>query len=88
MFVAAAAACVLAVVAWHSRFGKDPQSLPGSSQPAIHDIRRPSFDSASIPAWRDEHRLLDEEKLPAFTWPLDDTTAIHALSPIPSDLLD
>lgn len=85
-----AAACLLAFLAfaWYPHLRENHSALPGMSQPVQSDTPQSSFDTPSLAALREDHRLLDEDKLPTFTWPLDDTVTIRPLSPIPADLLD
>jgi hypothetical protein len=84
----ASAACVMAVLARRPPHGKDHPTIPVPGEPAQQDVRRLAFESTSIAAWRVDPRLLDEEKLPAFTWPLDETAIPRASTSIPADLLD
>jgi hypothetical protein len=84
----AAAACVLTMLVWRPHLGQNPRTSSRKNEPAQADIRRSSFDSISIAARRGDQRLLDEDKLPSFAWPLDDTATIRPMSPIPADLLD
>jgi ferric-dicitrate binding protein FerR (iron transport regulator) len=84
---ALAAACLLAVLAWSARDGKnsDPSSGPGQS--ATQVTPRPLDDSANI-TWRQARRDLDEAEMSTFTWPLPETSPIRLLTSIPPDLLD
>jgi hypothetical protein len=84
----AAAACLVAVLAWRPHNGKNHLTIPAPGEPAQQDIRRPAFESISIAAWREDQRLLDERNVPAFTWPLDETAIPRASISIPADLLD
>jgi hypothetical protein len=84
----AAAACVVAVILGHHYLGKDHLTIPVTGEPAQQDIRRPISESMSIAAWRDDQRVLDEEKLPAFAWPVDESAIPRASTLIPADLLD
>jgi hypothetical protein len=77
----------MAVLAWRQHLEKNHPITPVQEQPA-QGIRRPDFEPTSIAAWWEDQRLLDEGKLPAFTWPLDETAIPRASSPIPADLLD
>jgi hypothetical protein len=87
MLGVASAVCVMAVLAWRRDLGTNHLRTPVRGQPA-QVIRRPAIESTSVAAWRGDPRLLDEEKPPAFTWPIDDTAIPRASSPIPADLLD
>ena len=84
----ASAACLMAVLAWRPHHGKDHPTIPAQEGAAQQDIRRLAFDSTSIAARREDPRLLDEEKLPAYTWPIDETAIPRASTSIPADLLD
>jgi hypothetical protein len=88
VLVVAAAACLMAALAWPPHHGKNHPTIPVPGGPARQDIRRLAFESISIAARREDPRLLDEEKLPAFTWPLDETAIPRASASIPADLLD
>lgn len=84
----ASAACVIAVLAWHPSHGKKEPTVPVDSGPRQPAARRPAFDSISIAVRREDPRLSDEEKLPAFTWPLVETAIPRASTSIPADLLE
>jgi hypothetical protein len=84
----ASTACLMAVLAWRPHHGEDHQTTPVPGEPTQQDIRRLAFESTSIAACREDPRLLDEGKLPAFTWPLDETAIPRASTAIPADLLD
>jgi hypothetical protein len=86
--VAAAAASVLGMLAWSPRPGHNPPAISQERPAAYQEVRTPRFESTSIAALQGDHRLLDEEKLPAFAWPIENTAMIRALAPIPADLLD
>jgi hypothetical protein len=88
MLGVAAAACVLTMLVWRPHLGQNPGTISRRNVPAQVELRPPSFDPTSIAALRGDHRLLDEEKLPAFSWPLENAATPRALSPIPADLLD
>jgi hypothetical protein len=78
----------MAVLAWRPHHGENHPTIPVPGGPAQQDIRRLAFESPSIAAWREDPRSLDEEKLPAYTWPLDETAIPRASTSIPADLLD
>ncbi|HKI16237.1 MAG TPA: hypothetical protein VKA15_00070 [Isosphaeraceae bacterium] len=84
----ASAACAIAVLIGLPHQGKNHSTIPLQGEPARPDNRRPAFESISIAAWREDPRLLDDEKLPAFTWPVDETAIPRASTSIPADLLD
>jgi len=68
---ALAAACLLVVLAWPRRDSKEPDSPILPTPPSAHQgTPQPADDSDSLAAWR----ALDEEALPAFTWPLRDSS--------------
>ena len=84
----ASGACLMAVLAWRPHHGRNDPTIPVQGEPEHQEIRRPAFESTSIAAWREDPRLLDEEKLPAFTWPLVETAIPRASTSIPADLLN
>jgi hypothetical protein len=84
----ASAACLMALLAWPAHHGKDHPTISVPGGPAQPDIRRLAFESTSIAALREDPRLLDEEKLPAYAWPIDEAAIPRASTPIPADLLD
>jgi hypothetical protein len=84
----ASAACLLAVLAWRPHHGEDHPTIPVPGRPAQQDIRQLAFEFPSIAAWREDPRSLDEEKLPSYTWPLDEAAIPRASTSIPADLLD
>ena len=84
----ASAACLMAVFAWRPYHGKNHRTIPVQGEAAQQDIHWPAFESTSVAAWREDQRLLDEEKVPPFTWPLDETAIPRASTSIPADLLD
>ena len=83
-----AAACLLAVLAWPRGDGKNP--VPGSSgrQSSDQIAPRPRQDPAGIAAWRNVRRGLDLSEMPAFSWPLQESSPLSVLTSIPPDLLD
>jgi hypothetical protein len=88
---ASAAACLVVVLAWPGRVGKNPVlSYPASQSARLPTppTPRPPDDSASIPALREARRVLDETETPMFTWPLPETLPITLSTSIPPDLLD
>jgi hypothetical protein len=83
-----AATLLLAVLAWPQGDGKDP--VPGSSvlQSSDEIAPRPRQDPAGIAAWRKVRRDLDVSEMPAFSWPLEESSRLSALTSILPDLLD
>jgi hypothetical protein len=66
----AAAAGVLAFLAWTARDDEKPSPIP---QPDGHPhvvVTRPRENDVGIAAWRQYRRALDGEDIPAFTWPV------------------
>src|SRR5437879_4932196 len=63
---ALAAACLLAVLAWLGRDGKGPAPRPPTTESARKDTPRPPDASASIAAWLESRRVLDEATIPTF----------------------
>jgi hypothetical protein len=77
---AVAAACVIAVLAWPTRDGKDAIPSLGTNQPVQVGSSQPAdeFNGASpLLALR---RNLEETELPAFTWPFENR--VSTLSPL------
>jgi hypothetical protein len=87
VFGVASAVCVMGVLAWRQDLRDNPRriTVPGQRD---QDIRQPVIETTGIAAWRQDARLLDEDKLPAFMWPIDESAIPRASSPIPADLLD
>ena len=83
-----AAACLVAVLAWPRGGGKNP--VPGSSgQPSSDPITlRPRQDAARVAAWGTVRRDLNLSEMPAFSWPLQESSRLSRLASIPPDLLD
>jgi hypothetical protein len=84
-FVAAgalAAACVLAVLIWRGNDGTNSIAI----RPIDPVTPQPQGDIA--PTRLEVRQSLDETKMPAFSWPLDETVPIHVSPSIPSALFD
>jgi hypothetical protein len=83
-----AAACLVAVLAWPRGDGKNP--LPGfSGQPSSTPITPRSREGpTSLAAWGNVRRGLDLSKMPAFSWPLEESPRLSRLTTVPTDLLD
>jgi len=79
-----AAACLLAVVAWPPRDGKNPVASPGANLSVDPFVARPVDDSTSTSLWREARRGPDGAERPAFAWPIRNTLSVS----IPPDLLD
>jgi len=62
-------------------------AAPGPRLPTRPTLRQPDDDSG-IAAWWAARRVLDGAELPAFTWPLQETSPIVVPTSIPADLLD
>jgi hypothetical protein len=84
---AAAAACLLAVLAWTGRDTRNPVPRPDKGESANQVAPRPPDDPGGLAAWHLARRNLDEAELPPFTWPLPEPSPVTANS-IPPDLLD
>src|SRR5262245_65476263 len=80
---ALAAACLLAVLAWLGRGGKDPS--PPTNPSAHQAIPRPPDDSAGTAEWLEARRVLDGAEPPAFTWPLPEAPPLRASTSLPPD---
>ena len=83
-----AAACLVAVLAWPRGDGKNP--VPGfSGQPSSDPITpRPRQDPTGVAAWGNVRRGLNLSEMPAFSWPLQESSHLSRLTSIPADLLD
>jgi hypothetical protein len=84
---ALAAVCLLAVLTWLGRDGKDPVPAPGTNPPMHQVTPRPPDNSDRIAAWRETRRVLDGAEMAASTWPLQETSPIRVSTSIPPDLL-
>jgi len=83
-----AVACSVAVLAWPRGDGKNP--VPGfSGQPSSDPITtRPRQDPTSIAAWGNVRRDLNLSEMPAFSWPLQESSRLSRSTSFPPDLLD
>jgi hypothetical protein len=83
-----AAACLVAVLAWPR--GEDKNPVPGfSGQPSSDPITpRPRQDPTSVAAWGNVRRGLNLSEMPAFSWPLEESSRLSRLTSIPPGLLD
>ncbi|HEV3167577.1 MAG TPA: hypothetical protein VGZ22_26470 [Isosphaeraceae bacterium] len=84
---AAAAACLLTLLAWPRGDGKNPAPRPGPIGSAHQSTARPPRDLARIAAWQETRVGLDGAEVPPFIWPLEETSPIRATS-IPPELLE
>jgi hypothetical protein len=87
MLGALAAACLLAILAWHGQTDQARVSSRPTSKPVRNIARRPPVDSTDL-AWLLSRRALDNPEPPAFAWPVRETTPIRLSTPIPPDLFD
>jgi hypothetical protein len=101
---ALAAACLLAVLAWHGRDGKSPVPLRENNDPAhAHGPglpRSPAGDPSAgrgsadsigadhLAARLQARRALEEAESPLFNWPLETTASHRTPTTISHDLLD
>jgi hypothetical protein len=83
-----AAACLVAVLARPRGNGK--HTVPGfSGQPSSHPITpRPREDPTRVAAWGNVRRGLNLSEMPAFSWPLEESSRLSRLTSVPPDLLD
>jgi len=81
---AVAAACLVAVISWHARNGK---SLPEMVIVQPVPLQAP-LDAGGITSWREARRAMDGVELPAFAWPLEETSPITVFTSIRPDFLD
>jgi hypothetical protein len=84
----AAAACLVAVLAWPRGDSKNPVPGVSGQQSSGAITPRPRQDPRSVAAWGNVRRGLDLSDMPAFSWPLEESSRPSRLSPIPPDLLD
>jgi hypothetical protein len=83
-----AAACLVAVLAWPRGNGTNPGS-GFSGQPSSDPITtRPAQNPTRVAAWGNVRRDLDLSEMPAYSWPLSESSRHSRLTAIPSDLLD
>jgi hypothetical protein len=84
-----AAACLLVVLAWPRRDRKEPIPNPENRETVHKDTSQRSNDPEDIiPNPRTFGRDLDEADLPAFNWPISETTPGTLLTSLPADPLD
>jgi hypothetical protein len=83
-----AAACAAAVLVWPPGDFRDP--VPDSSGRPSPDPTAPRTrqDFAGVAAWPNIRRGLDVSEMPAYSWPLPESSRLSVLTRIPSDLLD
>jgi len=83
-----AAACLVAVLARPRGDGK--HTVPGFSGQQSSDpiTRRPRQDPTSVAAWGNVRRGLNLSEMPAFSWPLEESSRLSRLTSVPPDLLD
>jgi hypothetical protein len=83
-----AAACLVAVLAWPR--GGDKNPVPGSSGQQSPDpiSPPPRQDPATVADWGNVRRGLNLSEMPAFSWPLQESSRLSRLTAIPPDLLD
>jgi hypothetical protein len=85
---ALAAACLLVVLAWRGRGGKEPIPSPEQRE-SVQQVTPPlPDDSADMAAWRQAQRDLDEEEMPPFTWPVEETSPLTASTSVSLDQFD
>ena len=84
----AAAACVLILLAWPRRDGKDPIVKPRGVE-SVHQVTpRLPDDSDNVVPWRTSRRVLDGVEMSPFTWPLAETSPLRRSTSIPPELFD
>jgi hypothetical protein len=82
---ALAAGCLLGALVLHGRGGRVP--APGVVPTVPDVVHQPPVHFDRLAATRLARRDLDEAELPAFTWPLSQTSPLMATS-MPADLLE
>src|SRR6266536_5015387 len=80
-----AAACLLAVLAWLGRDATKPAPSPPTRESTHQVAPQPPDDVPRISALREARRASDEAEMPAFTWPLEETSPLTVLTSIPPD---
>jgi hypothetical protein len=83
-----AAACLVAVLAWPRGNGKNPVPDSSGQQSSDPMTARPVQAPTDLAAWENVRRGLDLSEMPAFSWPLGDSSRLSRLTSIPPDLLD
>jgi hypothetical protein len=84
-----AAACLLIVLAWPRHDRKEPNRNPENRETVHKDTPQKSNDpEESIPKSRTFGRDLDAADLPAFTWPVPETSPGTLLASFRADPLD
>jgi hypothetical protein len=84
---AVAAACLLAVLGWRGRDGRNPIPNPKGNVSVRRGSPQPPDDSARG-AWREARRVLDGGEPAPFAWPLPQTTPRTFTTSIPAALFD
>jgi hypothetical protein len=83
-----AAACLLVVLTWPRRDRKEPIPSVPRNEIVRGAVPRAPDDSDSLAAWREAHRTLDGEQIPAFNWPLAETSSVTISTAISDDTLE
>jgi hypothetical protein len=81
---AVAAACLIAVLAWPTRHGKDTTPSPRMNQPVQQVSSQPPDEFNSLSSLLALRRNLNETEMPAFTWPFENSVSTSS----PLDSLD
>jgi hypothetical protein len=79
-----AAACLITLLAWPRRDGKDTIPSPGRNQPVQRVSSQPPDGSIGLAALLALRRTLDETEMPAFDWPFENNVSTSS----PLDLPD
>jgi hypothetical protein len=85
---ALATAGVLAVLVGSRHDSKAPEPNPTADDSGQQVTRPAPDDVASIPAWPEGRRVVDETETPSFHWPLPEEPPSTFSTAIPPDLLD
>jgi hypothetical protein len=83
-----AAACCLALLVWPRGDDSHPSMYPPRRQPPDKTAGRSQQDPDGLATWPDIRRGLDVSRLPAFAWPIQQSSPHSVLTQIPPDLLD
>jgi hypothetical protein len=78
-----AAACVIALLAWPWRDGKDVTPSSGKNQPVQPALSQPPDDTVGLAALLVLRRTLNETEMPAFAWPVENTVSTSSPLDLP-----
>jgi hypothetical protein len=82
------AACLAAVLAWPRGDGTTPVRGLSGQQASDPITPRRTQDPNGVAAWASVRRGLNLSEMPAYSWPLQDSSHLSGITSIPRDLLD